>query len=449
MNSHIKLHYHQSLPFRYLFDNERRRGNQMRFAVVCASRGFGKTILAATSAIAAVNELEQMPSWVKNKNVAIICGTHEQTSDIYRPLLQHDFQLEKFAKMVRKPHLRFEFPNGTLLKCYSADSIHRMRGMGNYFVIADEFATWDVKGGDLLDAWESIIMPTIDTRWSAELSERMQSPSAGKALLISTPDGRNAFFDLYIRSDNDSRWKSWLFNYKKSPYLSKEEIERTKKNTDPLKFAREYEASFEESGLQVFYSFDRKKNVKKNLKWFEPGETVFAAIDFNIMVNATSFCAIRGDELHVLDELRGANSTQDLVKQIRQRFPNNDIMCLPDPSGKARSTKAPVGQTDFTILREAGFGLRSRKKAPSVLDSAAAVNRKLNNANHESSLFIHPRCNEVIKSLERTVWNERVIDSATIDKSNGVEHFSDGIRYIVEYHWPIRGSIRIYSGSRF
>ena len=447
MSPHIKLHPYQGLPYKWLFDNDN-YGHQMRFGVVCASRGFGKTILAATSAVTACAELERMPRSVKNRNVAIICGTHEQTSDIYMPLLQHDFQLDKYAKMVRKPHLRFEFPNGTILKCYSADSIHRMRGMGHYFVIADEFATWDVKGGDLLDSWESIIMPTIDTRWSSQLSHKMGSPSAGKALIISTPFGRNAFYDLFIRSDTDDRWKNWRFNYKKSPYLSDEEIKRTKKNTDPLKFAREYEASFEESGLQVFYSFKRKNNVKK-VKYFEPGETVFAAIDFNIMVNATSFCAIRGDELHVIEELRGANSTQDLVKQIKKRYPENDIVAVPDPSGKARSTSAPVGQTDFTILQEAGFLIRAKPRAPSVVNSAAAVNRKLENAEGKTSLFIHPRCVEVIRSLERTVWSERVIDSAKIDKSNGVEHFSDGIRYIVEYHWPIRGKVRVAKGSRF
>jgi hypothetical protein len=29
------------------------------------------------------------------------------------------------------------------------------------------------------------------------------------------------------------------------------------------------------------------------------------------------------------------------------------------------------------------------------------------------------------------------MDSATIDKSKGTEHFSDGIRYICEYLYPI------------
>ena len=53
-------------------------------------------------------------------------------------------------------------------------------------------------------------------------------------------------------------------------------------------------------------------------------------------------------------------------------------------------------------------------------------------------LYIHPRCDGVIKSLERTRWLDNNPDSATIDKSEGVEHYSDGIRYSTEYLFPIR-----------
>ena len=51
--------------------------------------------------------------------------------------------------------------------------------------------------------------------------------------------------------------------------------------------------------------------------------------------------------------------------------------------------------------------------------------------------LVDPRCQGVIKSLERTIWTDRNPDLATIDKSEGVEHYSDGIRYGFEYLYPV------------
>ena len=42
--------------------------------------------------------------------------------------------------------------------------------------------------------------------------------------------------------------------------------------------------------------------------------------------------------------------------------------------------------------------------------------------------------------MEQTSWKEGSttgMDNASIDKSGGVEHFSDGVRYICEYLYPI------------
>jgi hypothetical protein len=66
-----------------------------------------------------------------------------------------------------------------------------------------------------------------------------------------------------------------------------------------------------------------------------------------------------------------------------------------------------------------------------------AVNRKLKTASGETSMYFHPRCESTIKSMERTVWVDKNPDTATIDKTDGVEHWSDGIRYFVEYIWPV------------
>ena len=58
-------------------------------------------------------------------------------------------------------------------------------------------------------------------------------------------------------------------------------------------------------------------------------------------------------------------------------------------------------------------------------------------------LLEHPKCVNTVKSLERTQWVESNPDSATIDKKEGVEHWSDALRYAVEYLYPIRAGTAV------
>ena len=69
----ITLHEGQSEVIQDLFVD-----HNCRYAVVNASRGFGKSFLAATAAMLAVQELMELPADVPNKNVAVIAGNKRQ-----------------------------------------------------------------------------------------------------------------------------------------------------------------------------------------------------------------------------------------------------------------------------------------------------------------------------------------------------------------------------------
>jgi hypothetical protein len=440
--STITLHRAQSEVISHLF-KRLKPGTpewQMRFAVVVGSRGLGKSFVSGSAATLAVDELEQLDTSVPNKNIALLCGTHTQVTDIYWPMLAYQFGLESRCWKHSRAHGKFTFANGTEIRCWSADAYERMRGSGQYLVIADELPSWSVPGGSVKDAWESVLEPCLVTRWSPKQAAAVKALSPGRALLPSTPMGKDYFYDLAQREHIDDRWKTFSYTYRDSPLLSQEEIERARKHADPLKFAREYEASFEESGLTLFHTFSRKLHVDPDLPYFDDSETVHCAIDFNIMLNCTTFHAVRGGQLHALDESKGTANTEELARLIRSKFPRNKIICYPDPAGKARKTSAAVGVTDFSILREAGFTVLAKDKAPAIVDSVAAVNRKLLNAAGDVDFLVHPRCNGLISSLERTSWLENRPETATIDKTQGVEHYTDGVRYLVDYLWPLNNS---------
>jgi hypothetical protein len=236
------------------------------------------------------------------------------------------------------------------------------------------------------------------------------------------------------------------------------EIESLRNKLDPIEFASEYLASFEESGNSVFYCFDRKKHVKNDLPYFDPpsspldkdGEDVHVCIDFNVGLQCSSAFAKRGNQIHILDEFKGHPDTPTLAAALAHKYKGHKIFAYPDPSGRSRKSSASVGVTDFSILAQHGIQCLAHMKAPAIVDSVACVNRKLLTANGGVDLYVSSSCQGVIKSLERTKWVDKNPDLAIIDKSEGVEHFSDGIRYGIEFLFPIHtGTKRTVRGFGF
>jgi hypothetical protein len=446
----INLHAGQSEVFEDLFVNQ-----SSRFSVVCCSRGWGKSYMAAVAGVTAVFELLELDLFVPNKMVYIIAPTYDQVTDIYYPLINWDLGMEKFAIKSSRDLGRFQFGNGVELRLLSYEAVERMRGKGAYFVVWDEVSSCR-RGIEPKEAWQGVIQPCIMTRWSRQRASHFNARSAGRALMIGTPKGYNFFYDLFNYREQNDDWKSYHYDYTQSPFLDKTEIEKLKHTLDPIEWASEYLATFADSGNNVFYCFDRRKHVRNDLEDFYPpvdgerGEDVHVNIDFNVGIQASSVMAIRGKQVHILDEFKGHPDTETLAKAIATKYKGHRILAYPDPSGNARKTSAPVGRTDFSILRSHGINVLAHPKAPPIIDSVAAVNKKLLTAAGDIDLFVHPRCVGVISSLERTKWVDKNPDSASIDKSENIEHFSDGIRYGIEYLFPVQqGTKRTARGFNF
>lgn len=172
----------------------------------------------------------------------------------------------------------------------------------------------------------------------------------------------------------------------------------------------------------------------------------------NILLQASSVFAIRGKQPQFIDEFKNLPDTEELAKAIVGRYKNGHrkIYAYPDPTGRSRKTSAAVGRTDFSILQSYGINTLARSVSPSIVDSVKAVNRKLLTADGRTDLFIHPRCEGIIRSLERTSWLDNNPDAANIDKKQGEEHFSDSVRYPIEYLYPVQaGGKTVHRGSGF
>ncbi len=443
----IDLHPGQSEVFSDLFVDRK-----ARFSVVVCSRGWGKSYLTATCAVAACYELLELDWSVPNKYAYIVAPTYDQVTDIYWPLIMYELGMEGRLAKASRDDGRFMFGRNVELRLVSYEAVERMRGKGAYFLALDELASWR-RGLTPREAWEGILQPTVLTRWSRKRAAELGAKSPGRALAVSTPKGYDFLYDMYNFREIDPEWRSYRYDYRSSPFLDAEEIDRIRHTVDPLEFAREYEASFKGSGNNVFYCFDRSVHVRRDLEDFRPpsgdrardGEDVHVCIDFNVGLQCSSAFALRGKQAHWLEEFKGHPDTETLAVALKERYRGHRIFGYPDPSGKARKTSAPVGQTDFSILESHGIQCLSRQSAPPIVDSVAAVNRLLKTAAGDVRMYVHPRCTGLIASLERTSWSENNPDTATLDKKEGVEHFSDGVRYAVEYLFPIRRGQKVAS----
>lgn len=154
--------------------------------------------------------------------------------------------------------------------------------------------------------------------------------------------------------------------------------------------------------------------------------------------------------MHFLDEFQGHPDTEELAIALTNKYRGHKIIAYPDPTGKARKSSAPVGRSDFSILESYGIVVCARTKSPPLVDSVAAVNKMLKTAAGVVSMYFAPHLTHTIASMERTKWLDKNMDTATIDKSENIEHFSDGIRYATEYLFQIEAAkIRSKRGFGF
>lgn len=396
--------------------------HKARFKIVAAGRRTGKSYLA--SVMAYNHCLEH-----RNQRAILIGPTVGMIRESMWTTLKNIVHKSHLEGLPREMDLELRFINGSRLSLKGFDRPDSLRGISPSptFIILDEFAF--IKTG----AFSEVVLPmATDPNRKA------------RVLIISTPKGVSGdFYQLYNKGQEENLlWKSWQFTAESVRPDMKEEIELAKSTLDLKTFEQEYCATFNNTGDSVFYNFTRENNVC-DIEPLKKGEPVHIAIDFNVKIMASSVFAHRGDQLHCVNEFYGSADTHQLIRRIKSVYKDRDITVYPDASGNARKTSASTGVTDFSLLRNAGFKVLARSKQPPIVDSVNCVNHLLKDANGYSRLYFHKDCTRTVASMEQTSWkvgSSTGMDNAVIDKSRGAEHFSDGIRYICEYLYPINKS---------
>lgn len=170
----------------------------------------------------------------------------------------------------------------------------------------------------------------------------------------------------------------------------------------------------------------------------DTGGPVLVGMDFNVDPMSVVIGFRAGDECHVLDALEiPTSNTEEAAREIRRRYPNRQVIVCPDPSGNARKTSAPVGQTDFTVLKRYGFEVRAPRAAPPVVDrenNAKAMFHDLETDRRRC--LIHPRADALRMALANLKYKE---GTSQRDKKSGFDHVCDALDYLLWQEFNVIG----------
>lgn len=196
-----------------------------RFNVVACGRRFGKTTLAIDLLIEPA--LDGYP-------VAYFAPTYRMLSDVWRTTKRI---VKPITRHVNEQEKRIELITDGVIDFWSLDSPDIARGRKYKRAIPDEAAM--VR--ELEEAWNAVIRPTL-------------TDYRGDAWFFSTPKGRDYFWSLFHRGQDD-QFEDWVSHQMPStanPFLDPQEIEAARAELPEMIFMQEYEALFIEDDAGVF-----------------------------------------------------------------------------------------------------------------------------------------------------------------------------------------------------
>jgi len=197
-----------------------------RFKVITAGRRFGKT-----EGVSRIVSAKALP--LKDGEIYLIAPTYKLIKKLWKKIRK--FIPPQYVQGVREGDYELELVNGTTIHAMSGDNPDSLVGEGLDGVVIDEAARCKK------EVWEAVEPALMDKH--------------GWAYVISTPKGKNWFWDLYHMEDEDPDFKSFHFSSYDNPHLDPAEIDRLARNMPELIYKQEIMAEFIDSGGEVFRNF--------------------------------------------------------------------------------------------------------------------------------------------------------------------------------------------------
>lgn len=388
-----------------------------RYKVIVAGRRFGKSVFARHHCL--LNAIYNPGLyWIVNP-------TYRQGKQIHWVDLKKEIPPE-LIDYKNEQELSIHLKNGSRIEIKGADNEDALRGVGLKGVILDEAADQKAK------TWWDIIRPTL-------------MDSKGWAIFIGTPKGFNWFHTIYQMGvkgskNYDKEWKSWKFTSYDNTYLSKEEVDTAKSQSDEDTFAQEYLAEFKIYKLAIYRNLDRKIHVIEpfDIPFYSMEWEIYRCVDFGYGAEPTVclWVAVGPDEKwYVIDEYYEIKDTSDyhcgIILAKSQQYPsatasycdpaNSQIIQEWQKKGVYLTPASRAGNTNLSEWVKTGIDIINEKIKVSPMDK-------------KPNLFIFNHCENFLKEMESYKWKEeRDGTTRRPDKLN--DHGPDALRYFaLSYH---------------
>lgn len=241
--------------------------------------------------------------------------------------------------------------------------------------------------------------------------------------LVSTPEGFRFMYKFFIKNKSKNRRLIRASTYS-NPYLPPDYIETLKEIYSPEQLAAYLDGEFVNltSGT-VYTNFDRKLNHTD--EEIREREVLHIGMDFNITNMNATIGVVRKGKPRTLAERTGIYDTATMIEVLKADFPRHKIVVYPDASGGARSTSSI--ETDHSLLKKAGFTVRSPKLNPAVRHRVTNVNGSFLNGKGERNHLINTNnCPVLTEALEQQAYKK-----GQPDKEGGHDHVNEALGYFV------------------
>lgn len=258
----------------------------IKYIVGCFGRQAGKSFTA----------MNLLLKWTLEDNGSIamwVSPVYSQAKKVFTELT-NTIAGTGLTKSVNKSELTITFINGSVMYFRSGEREDTLRGYTLDYLVIDEAAY--IKD----EVWNTVLRPTVLVKGK-------------KVLFISTPKGRNWFYNIAMRgiSDEYPQYKTFFATSFDSPYITQEELEEAKLSLPENVYRQEILAEFLEGGGEVFGNL-KLSCVMQNYPPQDTNKKYYAGLDFGRQ-NDYTVLTILNSEGEMVDFYRERQKSWDII----------------------------------------------------------------------------------------------------------------------------------------
>jgi Terminase large subunit, T4likevirus-type, N-terminal len=390
--------------------------------------GSGKSFLASLLLPIAATT----PAIHKGRDILYVCPTAPMISRIIWKDLKHRcmtmWGLED-EKQINNSSKTITFPNGIRIFCLSSET--GLKGINAGLIVADEAAEFT---DEALQELSNRIRP-----------QPGETEAKGRLILISTPEGKNAFYDWYQHAINHpERWIVLHKTWEQMRVQPRAWIDEQRYLLSPLKFNKDLMCDWGSVQDQFFYAWNRNMAIHDQL--YDRGKELYSFHDFNKRVMCAVVAQVVGDirsqkgKIEILKSYAIPDcGTEGIAQRIRADFPHRPIWSIMDRSGSQlnRDTTSQFGITDQTILEKYGFRIvNTAKSNPLISDTDNSSNAFIAN----KRLIINDQETKLLDALETYHYEDgtrKQLVKYSDAKYAHIDGLGDCIRYGIHHLFPM------------